>query len=400
MKFNYQGRTKAGDIRIGQVEASSQEAAINLLQGYGLYVTLLEEAKSPIYAKNIRFFSSISRKDIVLFSRQLSIMFKSKVSLIESLRVLSSQMKNAEFKEKVFHISEEVEAGTSFSKALAQHPKIFSPFYIAMVKSGEVSGKLSEVLDYLAKHLEREYHLVSKAKGALIYPSLVVFVVVLVIGLLVFFVIPNLTQVLENSGQELPAVTRMVISGSEFLKSWGWIFIFIIAFLVFFLSRYTKTESGKKNLDSFMLKIPMLNNLLKIIYVSRFSENLSTLISGGLPIAQSLETTGDVMGNTSYKKVINEAKEGVRKGDTISSVLAKYPELFPPVFNQMVIVGEKTGNLDNVLMDIVDFYQEEIDTSIESFLGVLEPVLIIFLGGIVGGIMLSILTPMYKMMTF
>ena len=400
MKFNYQGRTKNGDVRVGQVEASSQESAINLLQGYGLYVTLLEEDKKPVYAKNISFFSSVSRKDIVLFSRQLSIMFRSKVSLIEALRVLSSQMKNIDFKEKVFHISEDIEAGTSFSKSLSQYPKIFSPFYIAMVKSGELSGKLSEVLDYLAKHLEKEYHLVAKAKGALIYPALVLFVVVLVIGLLVFFVIPNLTQVLESSGQELPIATRIVISGAEFLKSWGWIFIFVIAFLVVFIARYKKTKSGEKNFDSLILKIPMLKNLLVMIYVSRFSENLSTLISGGLPIVQSLETTRDVIGNTSYKEAIEKAKEGVRKGQTISSVLAKYPGLFPPVFNQMVMVGEKTGNLDNVLMDIVDFYQKEIDTSIDNLLGIMEPLLVVFLGGIVGGIMMAVLTPMYSMMTF
>ena len=400
MKFNYQGRTKGGDVRVGQVEASSQESAINLLQGYGLYVTLLEEDKKPVYAKNISFFSSVSRKDIVLFSRQLSIMFRSKVSLIEALRVLSSQMKNIDFKEKVFHISEDIEAGTSFSKSLSQYPKIFSPFYIAMVKSGELSGKLSEVLDYLAKHLEKEYHLVAKAKGALIYPALVLFVVVLVIGLLVFFVIPNLTQVLESSGQELPIATRIVISGAEFLKSWGWIFIFVIAFLVVFIARYKKTKSGEKNFDSLILKIPMLKNLLVMIYVSRFSENLSTLISGGLPIVQSLETTRDVIGNTSYKEAIEKAKEGVRKGQTISSVLAKYPGLFPPVFNQMVMVGEKTGNLDNVLMDIVDFYQKEIDTSIDNLLGIMEPLLVVFLGGIVGGIMMAVLTPMYSMMTF
>jgi len=400
MKFNYQGRTKGGDVRVGQVEASSQESAINLLQGYGLYVTLLEEDKKPVYAKNISFLSGVSRKDIVLFSRQLSIMFRSKVSLIEALRVLSSQMKNIDFKEKVFHISEDIEAGTSFSKSLSQYPKIFSPFYIAMVKSGELSGKLSEVLDYLAKHLEKEYHLVAKAKGALIYPALVLFVVVLVIGLLVFFVIPNLTQVLESSGQELPIATRIVISGAEFLKSWGWIFIFVIAFLVVFIARYKKTKSGEKNFDSLILKIPMLKNLLVMIYVSRFSENLSTLISGGLPIVQSLETTRDVIGNTSYKEAIEKAKEGVRKGQTISSVLAKYPGLFPPVFNQMVMVGEKTGNLDNVLMDIVDFYQKEIDTSIDNLLGIMEPLLVVFLGGIVGGIMMAVLTPMYSMMTF
>src|SRR4030042_462538 len=193
MKFNYQGRTKEGESRVGQVEASSKDAAINLLQKYDLYVPFLEESKPPIYAKKIKIFENISRKDVVLFSRQLSIMFKSKVSLIEALRVLASQMKNADFKEKVFEISEEVEAGTSFSKAISKYPKIFSSFYVSMVKSGEVSGKLSEVLSYLAEHLEREYQLASKAKGAMGYPALVLFIVILVIFMMVFLVIPNLT---------------------------------------------------------------------------------------------------------------------------------------------------------------------------------------------------------------
>jgi len=400
MKFNYQGRTKEGDMRTGQVEASSQEAAINLLQGYGLFVTLLQEAKSPFYQRRITIFSRISRKDVVMFSRQLSIMFRSKVSLIEALRVLSAQIKNPDFKERIFKISEDVEAGTSFSKSLSQYPNIFSAFYVAMVRSGEVSGKLSDVLNYLAEHLEREYHLTSRAKGALVYPCLVLFVVVMVLVLLVVFVIPNLKKVLENTGQELPLATRIVLGTSDFARDWGLILVIILAAVIFFGIRYGKTPAGKKVFDTFSLKVPLVGNLLKMIYVSRFSENLSTLVSGGLPIAQALETTKDVMGNVCYKEAITKAKEAVRRGDNISSILGEYPHLFPPVFTQMAVVGEKTGNLDTVLMNIVTFYQQEIDTTIESILGLLEPALIVFLGGIVGGIMLSILSPMYSMMTF
>lgn len=400
MKFNYQGRTKDGDVRVGQVEASSQEAAINLLQGYGLYVTLLTEDKSPFYARRIVLFSKVSRKDVVMFSRQLSIMFKAKVSLIEALRVLSSQLKNLDFKEKIFRISEQVEAGTSFSKALSEYPKIFSPFYIAMVRSGEISGKLSEVLDYLAEHLEREYHITSKAKSALIYPALVLFVVLLVIVMLIFFVIPNLKTILESTGQELPLSTRIVLGTSDFASDWGLVIFLILAAVIIFLGQYKKTDAGKRMFDGLWLKVPLLGELLKMIYVSRFSENLSTLISGGLPIAMALETTADVMGNELYRDVIGKAREAVRRGDNISTIIGEHPELFPPVFTQMCVVGEKTGSLDNVLLNIVSFYQEEIDTRIESLLGLLEPLLIVFLGAIVGGIMLSILSPMYSMMTF
>jgi len=399
MKFNYQGRTKEGESRVGQVEASSKDAAINLLQKYDLYVTFLEESKPPIYAKKIKIFENISRKDVVLFSRQLSIMFKSKVSLIEALRVLASQMKNADFKEKVFEISEEVEAGTSFSKAISKYPKIFSSFYVSMVKSGEVSGKLSEVLSYLAEHLEREYHLTSKVQGAMVYPALVLFVVILVIFLMVYLVIPNLTQVLEGSGQELPAATKFVLSFSDLIKSWGWLFIVLIAFLAIFASRYYATEMGKKNLDKYSLKVPLIGGLLQLIYITRFSENLSTLVSGGLPITQALDTVADVIGNHAYKEVILESREMVRQGEPISSVLAQHSDLFPPVFVQMVLVGEKTGSLDLVLMSITEFYQKEIDRTIDSLLSILEPVMIIFLGVVVGGMMFSILTPLYQMMS-
>ena len=191
MKYNYQARTKKGEVQTGIVEASSQEAAIALLRKYGLYVTVLEEtAAPPIYAQRVKLFERITRQDIVLFSRQLSIMFRSKVPLVESLRVLASQARSLDLKERILDLSEEVEGGTSFSGALSRHPEIFSPFYISMVKSGEVSGTLSESLEYLAEHLEREYHLTSKIKGALLYPALIVVVVLLVITMMIFFCYP------------------------------------------------------------------------------------------------------------------------------------------------------------------------------------------------------------------
>lgn len=398
MKFNYQARTKTGEIQTGTVEASSREVAIALLQRYGLYVTILEEVTAPpIYAKKIVFFSRISGKEIVLFSRQLSIMFRSKVPLVEALEVLASQTKNLHFKEKMFKLAEEVEGGTSFSGALARYPELFSTFYISMVKAGEVSGKLAESLNYLADHLEREYHLTSRLRGALMYPALIVFVVVLVLILMIFFVIPQLKEVLEGTGVELPFLTKLVIGFSDFFKKWGWILILILIGSIGITFRYYQTKRGKKFFDKLFLRPPIIGPFLKMVYLSRFAENLSTLISGGLPITQSLETVRDIIGNTSYKEAISETRDEVRRGESISSVLARFPEVFPPVFIQMTLVGEKTGTLDKTLMHIVDFYREEIDRAVDSFLSILEPVLIIILGLIVAGIMLSILTPLYKM---
>ena len=401
MKYNYQARTTKGEIQTGIIEASSREAANTLLRKYGLYVTVLEEvAAPPLYAKKIKIFEKISQKDIVLFSRQLSIMFKSKVPLVETLMALSAQTRNLEFKEKILELSEEVEGGTSFSGALSRYPKIFSPFYIAMVKAGEVSGTLSESLEYLAEHLEREYHFAAKIKGAFIYPSLIIFVVFLVLALMIFFVIPNLSRVLLETGQEFPTVTKIVIGSSAFLRSWGWLIILGIVILILAGFRYYQTKKGKKFFDKISLKLPVVGPFLKMINLSRFAENLSTLISGGLPIASAIQTVGEIVGNTSYKEVIFKARDEVRKGEPISSVLARAPEVFPPVFVQMILVGEKTGTLDSTLMNMVSFYKKEIDRTIDNLLSVLEPALIVTLGVIVAGLMLAILIPIYQMVAF
>ena len=396
MRFNYQARTQKGDIYTGSIEASNQEFAAALLRERGLFATFLEEAVPSVYARKIDFFDRITRKDIVMFSRQLAIMFKSKISLVESLRVLASQTKKANLKEKLLKISEQVEGGTSFSQALARYPKIFSSFYIAMVKSGEASGKLFEVLNYLADHLEKEYHLISKTKGALIYPALIVFSILLILILLTFFVIPNLLQVLEASGQTLPLPTRIVLSFTTFIRNWAWLIVLVIILSVFSFFRYYATQKGKEFFDRIFLKIPIAGSFLKTIHLNRFAENLSTLISGGLPIVQSLDIVGDIITNLSYKQVIAKTREEVRKGEMISSVLSQHTELFPPVFVQMVLIGEKTGTLDATLMNVVDFYQQEVDRSINNILSILEPALIIFLGLVIAGLMLSILMPLYQ----
>ena len=400
MKFNYQARTKKGEIQAGVVEASSKEAAILLLQKYGLYITYLEEVKVPFYAWEVKIFKRISLRDIVLFSRQLSIMFSSRVSLVEALVTIASQTKNLEFRERILDLSREVEGGSAFSKALSRHPQIFSSFYISMVKSGETSGKLSESLSYLADHLEREYHLVSRLQGAMIYPSLVIMVASVVLLLMIFFVIPQLTKVFQEAGQPLPIVTQLVIGLSLFLRKWGFLFIGLLAGLVIFVLRYIKTLEGKENFDKISLRLPLIGDLLKMVYLSRLAENLSTLISGGLPIAQALETTGEVVGNTVYKEIIFLTRDEVRKGEPISSVLRRYPEAFPPMFCQMTLVGEKTGTLEKTLLNVVDFYQKEVNMSIDNLLSILEPVLIIFLGVIVAGLMVSVLLPLYRMTAF
>jgi len=400
MKFNYQARTKEGEIFAGVIEASSKEAALLLLQKYGLYITYLGEVKVPFYAKKLEIFQGISRRDIVLFSRQLAIMFAAKVSLVEALNTIASQTKNFGFRERILDLSREVEGGSAFSKALSRHSRIFSSFYISMVKSGESSGKLSETLAYLAEHLEMEYRLISKIRGAMIYPSLVIMVATFVLFLMMFFIIPQVTKIFQESDQSLPIVTQLTIGLSVFLRKWGLLFIGLLAILVIFFLRYIKTIEGKENFDKVLLKLPFTGELSKMVYLSRFAENLSTLISGGLPIAQALQITGEIVGNKVYQKIIFLTRDEVRRGEPISSVLRRYPGAFPPLFCQMTLVGEKTGTLEKTLLNVVGFYQKEVDRTIDNLLSILEPVLIVFLGVIVAGLMAAVLLPLYTITAF
>ena len=399
MKFNYQARTKTGETQSGVIEAASKEAAVSLLQKTRLFVTFLEEAEAaPFYAKKIKLFGKVSKKDVVNFSRQLSIMFQSDIPLVESLRALADQIKNPNFKEKILALSEEVAGGTPFSLALSHYPKLFSAFYVNMVKSGEASGTLSKGLNFLADHLEREYYLNSKIRGAMIYPALIVVMVIGVLIMMVYFIIPNLSTILTTSGQELPFITKAVLSFSDFARSSGMIlFLIVLTILIFFAFRYLKTPKGKKILDKSLLKIPIFGSFLKKMYLSRFAENLSTLFSGGLPIAKSLEITGEVVNNNIYRTIIFETAEKVRRGEKISKILSGHSGEFPPMIIQMIAVGEKTGKLGESLMNSVEFYRKEVDRAVDSLLSIMEPLLIIFLGGIVAGLMAAILMPLYQM---
>lgn len=399
MQFNYQARTKTGETRTGVIEAASKTAAISLLQKHRLFVTFLERSEvAPFYARKIRLFGRTSRKDVVNFSRQLAIMFRSNIPLVESLKALADQTKKPNFKEKILSLAEEVAGGTPFSLALSREPKLFSSFYVNMVKSGEASGTLSESLNFLADHLEREYELISKIRGAMIYPALIVVMVIGVLIMMVYFVIPNLSTILKSTDQELPFVTRAVLSFSDFARGGGMMLLIIVLVgLILFAFRYFRTPKGRKVKDRILLRIPIIRTFLKKIYLSRFAENLSTLVGGGLPIGRALEITGSVIGNQVYQDIISEVEEGVRRGEKISKMLSDYPDHFPPMVVQMVAVGEKTGKLEESLMNSVSFYQKEVDRAIDALLSILEPALIIFLGGIVGGLMAAILMPLYQM---
>lgn len=399
MKFSYQARSKTGEMQSGIVEASSREAAVNVLKSHELFVTLLEETSPPFYARRIKFFERIPKKEVVILSRQLAIMFKSEIPLVGILSTLSKQTANSALKEKLLDMLDKVEGGSPLSKTFSLYPEIFTPFYVNMVRAGEVSGKLSDVFLYLADHLEKDHEFNSKIKGVLLYPAFVLVVFVAVILAMVLFVMPQMGKLLGEAGGEMPGITKTMLSLSAFVKEWGWIFILILLFLSAGIFFYLRTKEGKSFLDRNLLKVPALSGFLKKIYLSRISLNLSTLLSGGLPIVQALGITGEVVGNEVYKNIVLETAEGVKRGEQISALLEKHPREITPLFIQMIVVGEKTGRLESSLVNVVDFYQKEVDRALENFMRLLEPIMMVVFGLLVGGLMAAVIMPLYQVVS-
>jgi len=397
MKFYYRARTKEGKIQSGTIEAFSKKGALDVLEKYGFYVTSLKEAGRATFFQQRIFLKKPSIKDITIFTRQLSVMLKSAIPPVEALRTQVSQVENPEFRETILKIAEMVETGSSLSQAFSFYPKIFNTFYVSCIKSGEATGKVADSLNYLAEHLESEYEFQSKIRGAMLYPLMVVIVALGVCFLIIFFIIPRLIDVLENLAEELPLSTRAMISFSNFFRAGGWVLILIFFAGLFFIFQYfRRSKEGRDFWDKASLKIPLFGDFYKKIHLTRFAENLSVLIAAGLPITQALKITADVIDNTFYKKIIERTKERVARGETISSVLSKYPEQVPSFLTQMVATGEKTGRLENTLMDVVNFYKGDIDRFVNNLSKILEPMLMLFLGGVVGILVISIFIPLFQ----
>lgn len=396
MKYIYQARSKEGKLEKGTVEASSKEAAALLLQKYNIFVTSIKE-QTPIFFRreSFIFLSRVSKKDLSIFSRQLGVMLQSRVPVVQSLRSLAVQTKNIGFKQKIIKISQLVEEGTSLSDAFGAYPEIFSPFYLSMLKTGEASGKISDVLFYLSDHFERESDIIAKIRGAMIYPLFVICVLVIVVLIVMFFVMPKLIDLLKEAVTEPPPFTRLMIEFYGFLSDFGWIILIAFFLLVLFIGYYFTTKEGRKNFDKLVLKVPFISSFFKKIYLIRFAENISTLVGAGLSINKALKITSDTVENFVYRQIISETNERVSEGERISSVFIKYPKVIPPFVVQMIQVGEETGRLEKNLTEIVNFYSKEVDRAIATFTALLEPILIIFLGIVVAFLAASIIQPLY-----
>ena len=396
-EFSYQAKTREGHIVQGIVDAANQGAAVDVLHGKGYIILSLDPFQQGVLEFDVNnIFSRPNSRDIAIFTRQLSTLIDADMPLSEGLRTLAKQVEKPSFRKVISEVAESVEGGSLLSAALSQYPKLFSDFYVKLVQSGEVSGKLHESLLYLADYVERSQALTSKLKGALTYPAFIIFSLLVVSILMATFVLPNLLAIFEEVGDiELPITTKILIWVVNFTNAYiiqsAIIITFTIAIFVYFMG----TPEGKEWFDNVKIKIPSLGPVIRNLYLARMAESLTTLMRAGIPILDSLKITSDLVGNKVYKKIMLDAEESVKSGGNISTALAKYKEI-PPLFSSMISIGERTGKMDFILDHVSKFYKSEAENSIQGISQIIEPAIILLLGVAVAGLVSSILLPMYS----
>ncbi|MDO8591109.1 MAG: type II secretion system F family protein, partial [bacterium] len=360
MIFKYQAIDNKGQSLNGSIDAVTIDVAISSLQRRGFVISSIAPVTEvSLFNKSFNLFGRINNKDVVLLSRQLATLFQAQVSALRVFRLLSAESEKPVLREKLLEIADDLQGGSSISIALSKHPLAFSDFYVNMVRAGEESGKLDETFNYLADYLERSYEIISKAKNALIYPVFVIVVFIAVMVLMLVAVIPNLSAILIESGQEIPIYTKVVIGISSFFVHYGIFLLVALCIGGFFLWRWGRTETGKISLDRFKLTVPYVGNLYTKLYLSRIADNMNTMLLSAIPIVKTLEITADVVGSPVYKLVLDDAVEGVKAGRPLSESLGRHPEI-PGIMVQMMKVGEETGELGNILKTLSRFYAREV----------------------------------------
>lgn len=398
MLFNYEAVDETGAKKNGSIEAVNVDVAIASLQRRGLILTTIHGADEGggFLSKDLTFFDRVAMKDVVILSRQLSTLFEAQVSALRVFRLLGAETENRVLAKTLTGIADDLQAGSAISAALAKHSKIFSDFYVSMVKAGEESGKLDETFSYLADYLDRTYELSSKVKGALIYPAFVVITFITVMILMFTVVIPKISGILTDSGVELPIYTRIIMGISNFLVSYGFVLIAVLLVVGFFVVRFIRTPAGRYAYDQFKLRIPYVSNLFRKLYLSRLSDNMNTMLASGIPMVRALELTSTVINNKVYQGILTEAMESVKGGKTLSESLSTYPDQIPGILVQMTKVGEETGEVGPILKTLAHFYSREVATAVDSLVSLIEPLMIVLLGGGVAILLASVLIPIYN----
>ena len=396
MIFTYDAITPTGEKKNGTVDASSKESAIVAIQRRGLIVSsVTEEGVKKGFLSASFFEKGISTKDIVIMSRQISTLFEAQVSALKAFNLLATNTENESLVRVLNNISDDVSSGLSISLALAKYPDIFSDFYVNMVKSGEESGKLTQIFAYLADYLDRQYQLSSKTKNALIYPAIVVGVFILVMVLMFVFIVPRLASIIKESGQAIPVSTQIVLAISDLLVNYGVYILILISIITIYLIRFGRSAKGHKIFDTLKISLPVARGIYSKLYLTRMADNLDTMLSSGITIIRALELTGAVVGNKVFEDIIKECAEKVKGGSSLSDALSVHKEI-PSIMSGMVRVGEETGSLGTILRTLGKFYNREVNDSVDTLVSLIEPAMIVMLGLGVGLLLVSILVPIYN----
>jgi type IV pilus assembly protein PilC len=389
--FTYTARAFNGELRTATIDASSRDDVISQLRKQRLSVVKIDQGSSTKVGRG-----SIKTRDVVIFTRQFSTMINSGLPLVQALTILAEQTDNKALAEVTKKVVFDVESGNTVADALSKHPRAFTNLYVNMVAAGEAGGILDTILMRLATFLEKNDALVRKVKGAMIYPAVIMSVAAIAVVVLLIFVIPVFEGMFASVGLALPLPTRIVIGASRFLKGYWWMVLAVAVSGGYFFKKYYATPNGKLNIDRLMLKMPVLGDVLRKSAVSRFTRTLGTLISSGVSILEGLEITAKTAGNRVIQDAIMDSRASIAGGDTIAQPLQK-SKVFPPMVISMIAVGEQTGGLDEMLSKIADFYDEEVDAAVSNLLSLLEPIMIVFLGVVVGGMVVAMYLPIFDM---
>ena len=394
--FEWKGRDREGNPQSGVLIGDSKDAVIAALRRQQIVVTTVKEKGKEIALP--KFGGGIKQKSVAVFTRQFSVMIDAGLPLVQCLDILGQQQDNKAFQKIILQVRQDVEAGSSLADALRKHPQAFSDLYVHMVAAGEAGGILDTILQRLALYIEKAVKLKSQVRSAMVYPVAVITIAIVVIYIILWKVIPVFATLFESLGTQLPFLTQVIVNMSRFIGNFWWLIGLVVAGAIFALRQYYQTDAGRYQIDKLMLKMPVLGGLLRKIAVARFCRTLGTLLSSGVAILESLEITARTSGNAVIEEAILQVRKDVEEGKTLAEPLAR-TEQFPPMVCQMVGVGEQTGAMDTMLSKIADFSEDEVDAAVEGMMSLLEPVMIAFLGVVIGTIVVAMYLPMFSLIS-
>jgi len=395
-KFMWEGRTRVGGTMTGEIEAPNEAFVIAQLRRQQIVPVKIKNKPREFGLRIPGRKGKVSRRDLAIFTRQFATMIDAGLPLVQCLDILGMQQENQAFKQVILKVKEDVESGSTFADALEKHPKVFDELFVNLVSAGEVGGILDTILSRLAAYIEKAMKLAKQVKSAMVYPSTLLAVALIVTTVLLLYVIPIFGQMFQDFGAALPAPTLIVLAISAYTRKYFLLGLVLIIVLVLAFRWYYKQEGGRRRIDRFLLRVPIFGDLLRKIAVARFSRTLGTMVSSGVPILESMEIVAKSAGNKIIEEAIVKARASISEGKTISEPLAE-SKVFPIMVTQMVSVGEATGALDTMLNKIADFYDDEVDAAVGALTSLLEPMLMIFLGVVIGGLVIAMYLPIFKL---